>query len=282
MPRTLSIGDFAQITHLSVKTLRHYHEVGLLEPASVDAHTGYRSYTFDQVPTAQVVRRFRELGMPVREVTALLSAEPTERAELLAAHLVRLEEQLAATQRSVSSLRRLLTPNRPPLDVQFRSEPPTLVAAIHGDVERRDIAEWWRGALAELDVALANAHLAPTGQPGGLYESGLFTDERGGAVVYLATDAPPTTGRVAPMLLPAVELALVVHEGPHDDSDVTYGVLGTYVTENEIAVSGPVRERYLIGPQDTGDQAAWQTEIGWPVFRAAPMIPRAAVPHGSD
>jgi DNA-binding transcriptional MerR regulator len=270
MPATLTIGDFAQLTRLSVKTLRHYHEVGLLEPASVDPRTGYRSYALDQVPTAQVVMRFRELGMPVREVAALLQAEPAERAELITAHLERLEEQLASTQRSVSSLRRLLAPNRPPLDVQFRSEPRTLVAAIQAEVERRDVAAWWLGALAELRAALAGAHLVAAGPPGGVYDAALFADDRGRAIVYLTTDAPPTTGRVTPMLLPAVELAVAVHEGPHDDVDVTYGALGTYVTKHEIAISGPVHERYLIGPPDTEDRARWQTEIGWPVFRATP------------
>ena len=272
MPATLTIGDFAQITHLSVKTLRHYHEVGLLEPASVDPRTGYRSYALDQVPTAQVVMRFRELGMPVKEVTALLQAEPAQRGELITAHLERLEEQLASTQRSVSSLRRLLSPNQPPLDVQFRSEPPTLVAAIQADVDRRDVAAWWLGALAELRAALAEDCLVPKGPAGGLYDPGLFADDRGHAIVYFATDPPPTTGRVTPMVLPAVELAIAVHEGPHHDVDVTYGALGTFVTEHEIAISGPVHERYLIGPPDTEDRATWLTEIGWPVFRATPIM----------
>ena len=44
MSTTLSIGDFSVITHLSIKTLRYYHRVGLLEPAEVDPHTGYRRY----------------------------------------------------------------------------------------------------------------------------------------------------------------------------------------------------------------------------------------------
>jgi DNA-binding transcriptional MerR regulator len=268
MTATLTIGDFAQLTHLSVKTLRHYHEVGLLEPASVDARTGYRSYTLDQVPTAQVVLRFRELGMPVREVSALLAADPEERAELITAHLQRLEEQLAATQRSVSSLRRLLAPNQPPLDVQFRWEPPTLVAAIEADVDRRDVAAWWLGALAELSAALADAHVDSIGPPAGVYDTSLFADDRGHAVVYLPTDAPPTVGRVTPLLLPGVELAVALHEGAHDDVDVTYGALGTYVTEHELAISGPVHERYLVGPPKTEDRSAWLTEIGLPVFRA--------------
>jgi hypothetical protein len=52
MTSTVSVGQFATMTHLSVKTLRHYHDVGLLEPARVDADTGYRYYALDQLPTA--------------------------------------------------------------------------------------------------------------------------------------------------------------------------------------------------------------------------------------
>ncbi|MET9258795.1 MerR family transcriptional regulator [Amycolatopsis sp. NPDC004079] len=55
--------------------LRHYHQAGLLEPADVDPDTGYRRYTADQLPAAQVIRRFRELGMPLEEIRAVLAAQ---------------------------------------------------------------------------------------------------------------------------------------------------------------------------------------------------------------
>jgi hypothetical protein len=41
------------------------------------------------------------------------------------------------------------------------------------------------------------------------------------------------------------------------------------VAEHALAVAGPVREYYLVGPRDTGDAASWRTEIGWPVFRTS-------------
>lgn len=69
------------------------------------------------------------------------------------------------------------------------------------------------------------------------------------------------------MTLPAVELAVTVHAGEHHDIDVTYGQLGTWVVEHALAVAGPVRETYLVGPRDIGEPTAWRTEIGWPVFR---------------
>jgi DNA-binding transcriptional MerR regulator len=67
-----------RITQLSVKTLRYYHQVGLLEPAQVNPDTGYRYYTVAQIPTVQVIRRPRDLEMPVADVKAVLAA-PTPR-----------------------------------------------------------------------------------------------------------------------------------------------------------------------------------------------------------
>ena len=90
-------------------------------------------------------------------------------------------------------------------------------------------------------------------------------------LVYLPTASPARGGRVHPVTLPAVELAVTTHAGPHDDIDVTYGELGAWVAANALAVAGPVRETYVAGPRDTADPAAWRTEIGWPVF---PMAPR--------
>ena len=73
MSASLSIGDFSRATHLSVKTLRHYHRVGLLEPADVDPDTGHRRYTTDQIPVAQVIRRFRALEMPLDDIRAVIT-----------------------------------------------------------------------------------------------------------------------------------------------------------------------------------------------------------------
>ena len=94
MRPSLAIGDFSRATHLSVKTLRHYHRIGLLEPADVDPDTGHRRYTTDQIPTAQVIRRFRALDMPLEDIQAVIAAPDVDaRNELIATHLDRLEAE---------------------------------------------------------------------------------------------------------------------------------------------------------------------------------------------
>ena len=130
-----------------------------------------------------------------------------------------------------------------------------------------DLLPWYHGALGELDAGVAAQGLDPTGPSGGLFSSDLFQYERGQATVFVPLDrAPRPVGRVVALVVPAAELAVMVHHGPHTDIDVTYGALGTYVTEHELAVDGPVREYYPVGAHATEDADQWRTEIGWPIF----------------
>jgi len=122
--------------------------------------------------------------------------------------------------------------------------------------------------LGELHAGVAAQGVRPSGTSGGLFSSDLFQYERGEATVFVpVTGHIRAVGRVESLLIPAVELAVTVHHGPHTDIDVTYGALGAYVTEHELAVDGPVREYYPSDTLTTEDAAEWRTEIGWPIFQ---------------
>jgi len=268
MKARITIGDFSRASHLSVKTLHHYHQVGLLEPSEVDADNGYRYYSEEQIPAAQVIRRLRGLNMPVADVRSVLAAPDSEaRNRLIVEHLDRLELELAQTGAAIGELRNLLEPD-PPHPIEHRTVPPTPALAIQQTVDRDDIFAWWQGALGELH-ATARAHaLSATGPPGGLYASEIFQHGHGRATVFIPTDKTVTpVGRVVPMTIPAAELAVAVHHGSPSDIDLTYGKLGAYVMKHEISVDAPLRENYLRGMTETPDPGDWDTEIGWPIFR---------------
>jgi DNA-binding transcriptional MerR regulator len=182
----LAIGDFSRITHLSIRTLRHYHEVGLLEPAEVDSSSGYRHYTLDQVPIAQVIRRFRDLDMPVERVReVLLAPDLATRNKLIAEHLSSLESKLAQTQAAVATLRGLLGAEPATIAVELRSVPPIRTLAIRAVVARGDLIAWWRGALGELEATCDAQQLVRTGAPGGTFAMEIFELERGDATVFV-------------------------------------------------------------------------------------------------
>ena len=268
MTNIVSVGRFATMTHLSVKTLRHYHQVGLLEPAEIDAQTGYRYYTLDQLPTAQLIRRLRDLRMPVPDVRAVLVAEdPVVRDGLISAHIDHLEAELVKTQAAVNSLRTLLAKPAGAQPVRRRTESSYPVLAITEEtLDPADIDVWWRGALAELRSAADGHRWAVTGPAGGLYDECLFQQEPGAATVFIPVATPRASGRATPLIIPASEVVVTMHQGTYADVDLAYSRLGSFVAEHELTVSWQLREYYHHDHSHTSDHALWRTEVAWPII----------------
>ncbi|HET6833690.1 MAG TPA: MerR family transcriptional regulator [Acidimicrobiales bacterium] len=260
----VTIGQFSKMTYLSVKALRHYHDVGLLEPMAVDPSSGYRLYSAGQVATAQAIRRFRDLDMPLDRIRAVLDApDVASRNEAILVHLRHMQDQLARTQTTVGSLQALLEDVGPPAAVELRSVPAMHALAISERVGFDECAPWLGGALAELHKALRASGIDPVGSDGALYPDEFFEAGAGDVVAFVPVGEPVLRtgpGRAIPREIAAGELAVMVHTGPFDDIDRTYGALGTVVAERGIAASGPIREHYL---------ADGRAEVCWPVISSA-------------
>src|ERR1700739_1707746 len=204
-PPRLAIGDFARATQLSIKMLRHYHEIGLLEPVDVDRATGYRRYSTDQISKAQIIRRFRALEMPLDEIRTVISTtDIRQRNEMINAHLIRLESQLAHTKRAVEALRELLEPG-PAAEgrIGYRRVEATEAVAISEVVDSSDALTSLQGALAELYANLTAQGARIRGTAGGIFADELVATERGLATVFVpfAGDIR-TTGRLTELVGP--------------------------------------------------------------------------------
>ena len=107
----LRIGQFARLSGLSIGALRHYDDVGLLVPASVDVSSSYRRYTRDQLATARLVATLRDLEVPLEEIRELLGADDARRRrELLARHRDRVRARVIRLHRVIHHLGHLIDP----------------------------------------------------------------------------------------------------------------------------------------------------------------------------
>lgn len=65
------IGEFSRLAMVSVRMLRHYDEIGLLTPNTVDPYTGYRYYSAGQLGTVSRIQLLREMGVSLGEIKKL-------------------------------------------------------------------------------------------------------------------------------------------------------------------------------------------------------------------
>jgi DNA-binding transcriptional MerR regulator len=117
-----------------VRMLRHYDELGLLKPNHIDATTGYRYYTLEQLPRLNRILALKDLGLPLTELRALLDdmLSADEIRGMLKLRQAQLREHIAQEQarlkRVEDRLKYIEQENRvPDVDVVMKAQP-----ALHG------------------------------------------------------------------------------------------------------------------------------------------------------
>jgi DNA-binding transcriptional MerR regulator len=101
--KALKVGELAKRTGLTIRTLHHYDEIGLLKP-SLHTEVGHRLYTAGDIARLQQVLSLRKLGFSLEEVRACLDQPGFSRLEVIRLHVARLREQIELQQKLCAGL----------------------------------------------------------------------------------------------------------------------------------------------------------------------------------
>jgi DNA-binding transcriptional MerR regulator len=136
--RGYTVSEVAKLSGVSVRTLHHYDEVGLLKPACVGAN-GYRYYSQDELLRLQQILFHRELGFPLEEIGKVLDAPDFDRAAALKRH----REQLLAESRRYRRLVRTIDETLAALEGETRMDEKKIYEGFDIDPEKQAKAEEW-------------------------------------------------------------------------------------------------------------------------------------------
>ena len=268
------IGEFSKISQVSIRSLRHYDEIGLLRPAQIDPFTGYRFYSADQLSRLNRIIALKELGLSLEEVGQVLNdnlsareirgmlrlkeAELRQRVREEQLRLIRVESRLKQIE-SEGSL--------PRFETILKKVPSKRV------LSSRQIAP----TLAEMGDLLYRAHYSVRDQvrdsgPGiAIFYDEMFDEcdldwELGFSVSDSYNGCITIDGKqtFAVSELPEVELmACTIYEGSYIGLHIGYSALGKWIEQNGYRITGPNREVFLhISPERP---EAHITEIQFPV-----------------
>lgn len=269
----MSIGMFSRACLVSVKALRAYHESGLLVPAEVDPHTNHRSYRVSQLPDATVIKRLRDLDLPLKDVAAIVAArDPDTTRTVLATHEATMRDRLEQTQRIVDELQATIEHPSLQTPVHIRTEPACHALVVRGVVQEADYAPFLDAAFADLYATLAATGAEAAGPSAARYPPSVDTDDE--LVEALLPITLPVTvdhHRVVLDLIPPAMCAIATHVGGYENIGDTYRQLGAWVAHHAVSADQPVRELYVVSIDPATLQLLppeqRRTEICWPIDR---------------
>jgi predicted transcriptional regulator YdeE/DNA-binding transcriptional MerR regulator len=287
----IKIGDFSKLAHVSIKTLHHYGDLGLLKPAHVDRYTGYRYYALEQLPRLNRILALKELGFSLEQVIQLLDEELSldEMRGMLRLKQMELARSVADEQARLASVERrllqLAQEGRPPEREIAIKEVGAQTALSARVVAAREEAIF--PARESLQVLLRNhlerARLKPTSPWFALVDNRAYAESE--LEVELAIGIQPgkrlSSGDwgstpVQLLDLPAVErMASVIHEGENATLVNAYTQLYAWTQSNGYQVAGSYREIYL---PETGVSISPDTDLGTGFTELQCPVQRASIP----
>jgi DNA-binding transcriptional MerR regulator/effector-binding domain-containing protein len=265
-----TIGDFSKITGLTVKTLRYYHEQGLLIPTHVDPDTGYRYYDRSKVETARVITHLRSLDLSLEEIGAILrtASDDADLRAVMERQRSTLEARIRRYRDVVRSLDQFLKhedeTSRLMAHTNFRIEEkttePMLIAGIR-----------MKGRYADCGAAFARIGKRfgryVRGKPFLLHYDSEFREDDAEFEACMPIRSGQAIDGIAVRELAGAHCVTLFHKGPYDQLGRSYAKVIEYIRGKGFGIVLPTREVYHKGPGMIfrGNPQNYLTEIQMPI-----------------
>jgi DNA-binding transcriptional MerR regulator len=258
--------------------LRHYDDIGLLKPASVDKRTNYRYYTDDQLSQLRRIVTLKELGFSLPRI-AVLVGETVSTEQLrgmlrlrrseLTAEMATAQERLERVEQLIGKLEQEndMTANALPDSAIVRKRIPAILVAeltaVAAGFGHNNIGPVLQPLFGTLFEAMYANNLEPSG-PAIAY----YTDNDGGdgvkvhAAFPIKATPPTSVAGLHILTLPELDAVTTIHRGNMENLATSYEGIITWIASHNLATIGFSREVYLDAPTHWDD---WVTELQFAV-----------------
>lgn len=268
VPQLYKIGMFAQMNHITIKTLRFYEEQGLLLPAHVDGENGYRYYTMNQMADIQRITALKQAGFTLDDIKLINQGADT--AYLLSSKKAALLKKIAELTSQIAVIDGYLSGPAGTLDapVLIRTIPAVTVASMKKRIDSYDElfslmpemgAEMERlGCRCALPEYCFTHYLEP-----GFRDEHILIE-----TCEAVTEKKEDSALVKFRELPEITAACIFHKGSYSNFSESYAAILRFIEENGYKICGNIRENYIDGIWNKEREEDWLSEIQIPVSRA--------------
>ena len=247
----LSIGAFASLARLSIKALRLYDQLDLLQPRHVDSQSGYRYYEADQLSRARMIRSMRDMDMPlaaIRQVLVALESSPAQAESLVEEYASMRERQIEQVRAQVQTFIRIIQQETNPmtLEVNVKTIPTRQVLSLTLNVKVTKLDATIEQSLSTLRALLDRQNARADDEPFGIYHGAINEQEDGPIEICIPADGNlKAEGDVKVKQLAGGNAACVTMLGAQCDFPAilgAYDAAADWIQKNGYQMAEPPRE----------------------------------------
>lgn len=262
------IGLFSKMNKVTIKTLRHYDELGLLRPAYIEPFTGYRYYSSEQLPILYKILALRDMGFTLEEIKQV--QEGSSERSLLQHKKVEIMKKIAEETMKLSQVECYLSGKQLDSDyhILVKELPEVIVASMRTIIPNYDALFYVVPPMGEEMERLGCVCAVPE-YCFNIYHDGEYKDHDIDVEVCEAvTEKKADSDKITFKVIQRVEkAACVLHKGPYRDFPKAYNAVLRWVEENGYEIIDNPRESYIDGVWNKDREEDWLTEIQFPIAK---------------
>jgi len=269
------IGEFSKMSGLSIDTLYHYQQIGILKPSVVNRDTKYRYYEAVQLVTVNKILALKDAGFSLTEISTIIKSKNNislidmleDKLENLENFLLEEENRLSRLKKNIFLIKNGGIPQMNEISIKRVEE--ILVASIRKSFPKNEIDEQFEALWTNVNDYINKMNVKRSIPCMMLYHNNTWTFEKPELdveVVEPITKELSESEQVSVYKMPAVEkMACIVQKGPFDTMWKSYHAISEWITKNNYTINGPIREIYHKGDWATDDTNEYITELQFPI-----------------
>lgn len=262
------IGLFSQVNQVTIKTLRYYDNVGLLKPAHVDEHNGYRYYTSAQLPVLHHILALRQMGFTLEEIKEVQDGMSEEK--MLLKKKSELIRKIADDTMKLSEVESYLIQkdNEGDYHIILKELPEIMVASMRTVIPDYS-ALFDAASVKDAEMKRLGCVYTVPQYCFDIYHDGEYKEhDIDVEICDVVTEKKKDSDIIKFKTMGKVETAAcVLHKGSYKELPKAYAAVLKWIEENEFQMVDNPRESYIDGVWNKKFEEDWLTEIQVPVKR---------------
>lgn len=261
------IGMFAQMNHITIKTLHFYEEQGLLAPAYVDEENGYRYYTMSQMAVLHRITALKQAGFTIEDIKKISGS--SDMTSFLNRKKAELLSKIADLTRQIAAIDGYLAEGEDALKapVLIKTIPAVVAATMQDRIESYDALFDMMPKMGAQMEALGCECAIPEYCFTNYLEPGYKEEQILIETCEAVTEKKEDTESLKFKEFPEIQAACIYHKGSYSNFPHTYEVILKYIEESGYEICGAIREKYIDGVWNKDTEDEWLSEIQIPVMK---------------